>query len=67
MENANPILNFRIPASFDRHDINYGYSLIVGVHTIANENNSALSVKYAQSTMITETREAVDTSESSYF
>lgn len=67
MENVNPILNFRIPTTFDGNNMSYDYSLIVGIHTIANETNSALSVKYAQSTMITETREAVDTSESSYF
>jgi hypothetical protein len=64
--NNNPILNFRLQQK-DRigsADMPFYYSLIKGTHaSVENDKVNVLLSKYV--TMITESREAVDSSENS--
>ncbi|MGG5902594.1 hypothetical protein [Sphingobacterium daejeonense] len=64
--NSNPILNFRLSIDQQqRSKISYIYSIKLGVHLTLNGYQKTDSRWFGQTTMITETREAVDSSEHS--
>lgn len=66
MKNPHPILSFRISSYLSRSPaLNYDYSVKTGIHTAVDGNALASKSNEKYATMITETREAADTSESS--
>lgn len=64
MKNIHPILNFRlIQKNIELVNPYCLYSIKTGIHTIAKGAKQADKLRLAQTTMLTETREATDSSE----
>lgn len=64
MKNLNPILNFRLDQENGALiNISSQYSIKTGIHSSPKGTKLTEQLRFAQMTMITETREASDSSE----